>query len=268
MTHYKIIQGIKCYHAESAECYADYPSLGFDLTEQLEETHFWFRARNRILIQLILKYTQTAATFLEIGCGTGFFLRELAKQSNLQLTGSDIYLAGLRYAKAKLPHIQYLQFDVTRFQTNDLFNMIGSFDVLEHITEDNLVLKNIYQSLSINGYLLLTVPQYPFLWSHLDDFVKHKRRYRRKELIKQLQQAGFEITFQTSFVFVLFPFMLISRLLNLTSTKTNEFEQHVKIPKIMNWLFDKVMRIDELLIRLGISLPFGGSLIIMARKKC
>jgi hypothetical protein len=43
-------------------------------------------------------------------------------------------------------------------------------------------------------------------------------------------------------------------------------EKRVKFPNVLNWIFDLFMRIDEMLIRLGISLPFGGTLVVVARK--
>lgn len=87
---------------------------------------------------------------------------------------------------------------------------------------------------------MATVPQHSFLWSALDDMVYHKRRYRRAELVDRLREAGFEVRYVTSFLFLLFPAWV-------------------------NLLFDAVMRLDEAMIGMHRPLPWGGSLLIIAR---
>jgi SAM-dependent methyltransferase len=272
--YFEWIDGIKCYNPESAKSYDDYPSEGFALTDKIEASSFWCLSRARLLKQIIAKYAtgKSSIRFLELGCGTGFFIRELAKNKKFNITGSDIYLAGLKYAKEKLPGADFVQIDATSNYMHEQFDMIGAFDVIEHIEDDEMVIKNIYKSLLPKGYFIVTVPQYAFLWSKLDDIVKHKRRYSRTELLFKLRDGGFDIVFQSSFVFVLFPFMLISRLLDRKQSggdhvSQGEMEERVKLPKMINWFFDKLMRIDEFLIKCGVSLPVGGSLLVVARKK-
>ena len=121
-----------------------------------------------------------------------------------------------------------------------------------------------------DGFLIISVPQHMLLWSKLDEIVKHKRRYSRQDLIDKLKAINFDIDYVTSFVFVLFPLMLISRLLDKVDTtqqsEDHEFEKRVKFPKFLNSIFNVFMRIDEYLIRKRVSLPFGGTLIVVARK--
>jgi len=269
---FELIDGIKCYNPESAQEYNDYPSEGFDLTEKNEHASFWCRSRTRLLKQVINKYTynKEGVQFLELGCGTGFFIRELAKDKRFEITGSDIYLGGLKYAKTKLPEADFVQIDATSNYMDKKFDIIGAFDVIEHIEDDEKVIENVARSLRDEGYFIVTVPQYKFLWTQLDEWVKHKRRYSRKELIAKLKSGGFEIVYQSSFIFTLFPLMMLSRLTSRRSVpvedETKNVERLVKLSPVLNWLFDKVMYLDEYLIRLGFSLPFGGSLLVVARK--
>ena len=95
-----------------------------------------------------------------------------------------------------------------------------------------------------------------------------------KDLVAKLQENGFDISFATSFLFVLFPLMLISRILDKSGHKSGCNEQEslaldkrVKFTNSLNRIFDFFMRIDEFLIRLGISLPFGGTLVVIAKKR-
>ena len=87
-----------------------------------------------------------------------------------------------------------------------------------------------------------------------------------------LEGNGFEVTRRTSFVFTLFPLMLVSRLLDRKADAASAsddvaLEGRVTFPLLVNRLFDLVMRIDETLIRLGLPLPFGGTLVVVARKR-
>ena len=122
-----------------------------------------------------------------------------------------------------------------------------------------------------DGVLILSVPQHMSLWSNLDEIVKHKRRYSRRELLDKLEANGFEIERVTSFIFILFPLMLISRLLDRDRDQSESdqqgLEKRVKFSSFVNATCDIFMRIDEWLIRLGVSLPFGGTLVVVARKR-
>ena len=270
---YTVIEGIKCFSPEVANAYEDYPDSGFDLTDKNAQSSFWVSSRNRIFKNFVQENMSTICKtkFLEIGCGTGDFIQQIVQNENLEITGSEIYLKGLLYAKKNLPKVEFIQFDVTKGVVGEEFDLIVAFDVIEHIENDVSALTNINQMLTKNGVFIVSVPQHMFLWSNLDEIVKHKRRYSRRELVTKLQKNGFDISYATSFLFFLFPLMLISRMFDRgrdqTQSEEVSLEKRVKFSKVMNWIFDHFMRIDEALIRLGISLPFGGTLVVVARKR-
>lgn len=270
---YVMIDGIKCFSPEVASSYVDYPDNGFDLTDKNAENSFWVGSRNRLFKRIVQQHLLPTGrtTFLEIGCGTGDFIQQIAHTENLEITGSEVYLKGLAYAKKNLPNLDFVQFDVTQGKIGKQFDIITAFDVIEHIDNDNAALANINQMLNKNGVLILSVPQHMFLWSRLDEIVKHKRRYSKRELLTRLKENGFEISFATSFVFVLFPLMMLSRLFDKGRDKSQSdkyaLEKRVRFPRILNAILNVFMRVDEGLIKLGISLPFGGTLVVVARKR-
>ena len=272
---YTLVDGIKCFSPEVASSYEDYPDSGFDITDESEESSFWVRSRNRLFKKIVYDHVATTGKtkFLEIGCGTGNFIEQIVGNENLNVTGSEIYLKGLQYAKKNLPQVDFIQFDITQGTVGEEFDVIVAFDVIEHIEDDAVALQNVNKMLVKGGAFIMTVPQHMFLWSKLDEIVKHKRRYSRRELLAKLKSSGFDISYTTSFLFVLFPLMLISRLLDKGRGKQPqsdelelELERRVKFPSALNWFFDLFMRIDEVLIRMGLSLPFGGTLVVVARK--
>ena len=92
--------------------------------------------------------------------------------------------------------------------------MVGAFDVIEHISEDEEALAQLRRAVRPGGGVLVTVPQHPRLWSPADDYGEHKRRYRRRELVEKVSAAGLEIERITSFVSLLLPAMIASRFLD------------------------------------------------------
>jgi SAM-dependent methyltransferase len=266
------IDGFRCYSPELALACDDYPSEGFDVTAEVEGRSFWCQSRNRMLRQVIERFTERSRPLdmLEVGCGIGGVVGELRNVQNLRLTASEIYLQGLRYARSRFPDVDFIQLDAAHMPFQGDFDVVGAFDVLEHIEADDLVIRGVNEALRPGGIFIVTVPQYPWMWSSLDEVVHHKRRYRRSELLRKLRDANFSVVFCSSFVTTLFPVMAASRLLSRARTgpvdTKQAFASHVTLPAALNRLFDGVMRIDELVLRGGFSLPFGGSLLAVARK--
>jgi SAM-dependent methyltransferase len=147
---------------------------------------------------------------------------------------------------------------------------VGAFDVLEHIHDDEKVMQNLYQSLKPGGYFFLTVPQHPFLWSFQDDFAGHKRRYTRSELLEKLLRTGFCVDYVSSFCTSVFPLLVLVRRARKAPSKTSDQMQQAlaefQISAPLNSILRAVIRLDEVLIARDCSLPFGGSLVAVARK--
>jgi SAM-dependent methyltransferase len=269
---YETIDGFRCYAPAVANDGADYPLDGFDVTAELEARSFWCRARNRILRDVFEAFTDHSRQIdvLDIGCGIGGVVRALSALPHLRLTGSEIYVRGLRYARMKLPAVEFIQLDATDIPFHDAYDAVGAFDVLEHIEADERVIDQVRHALRPGGLFVVTVPQYPWMWSRLDNLVHHKRRYTRAELVGKLEAAGFAIEYATSFVSALFPFMLASRVVSRFRAATDDHRQNfateVTLPPLLNRLFDWVMRVEEVALRRHISLPFGGSLLVVARR--
>lgn len=185
----------------------------FSRLARLEGDNFWFCSRNCLILWAIKRYFSGASNFFEIGCGTGFVLSAIEKAfPGFSLYGSDIFTEGLNFAKRRLHKVTLLQMDAQKIPFEDEFDVIGAFDVLEHAEKDELVLSQMHQALHAGGGLILTVPQHKFLWSRFDEASCHWRRYNASGLIAKVKAAGFKIIKTTSFVSLLLPFMLLSRL--------------------------------------------------------
>ncbi len=162
------------------------------------------------------------------------------------------------------PGVPLLQVDARDIPYVEEFDVLGAFDVLEHIDEDEAVLRAMCEALRPGGGLLLTVPQHPFLWSAVDDWSRHRRRYTRADLLGKLAAAGFQAIRATSFSTLLLPAILLARARPLPAEFDPCFE--LRIHPALNTLFGGLASIERALIRLGCSFPAGGSLFVVARR--
>ena len=242
------------------------PALFAELAK-LEERNFWFRARNRLSVWALQHQMPAFADFLEVGCGTGYVLQGVAAAfPAAHLCGTEAQTEGLQFAAARVPRAAFLQMDARCMPFDREFDVIGAFDVIEHIKEDETVLAQMHRALRPGGSLLLTVPQHPFLWSEYDVRAHHVRRYTSGELRQKLARAGFRIVKMTSFVSVLLPLMMLSRLTRRTDAADYDPLAELRIGALANALLERALDAERLLIRAGLSLPFGGSLLAVARR--
>ncbi|MDD5389279.1 MAG: class I SAM-dependent methyltransferase [Gallionellaceae bacterium] len=233
----------------------------------MEASNFWFRARNRLIVWALRRHFPQMRRYLEIGCGTGYVLAGVAQAyPEASLTGSEVFSVGLPYAARRVGKAELLQMDARRIPYREEFDAIGAFDVLEHIEEDEVVLSEMLRAVRPDGGIVLTVPQHPWLWSRQDEYARHVRRYRIGELREKVLRAGFKVEFETTFVSLLLPAMLASRLAQRKASADSDPLMELRLPNLINWAFESVMYLERQLIRLGIRFPVGGSLLLIARK--
>jgi len=237
----------------------------FELLVTLEAKNFWFCARNRLLLWALQSYFPEMQTFLEIGCGTGFVLSSIERAfPALKLWGSEIFTKGLSVASHRLSRTQLFQMDARYIPFESEFDVIGAFDVLEHIREDTTVLAELFQAVKTG--IILTVPQHLWLWSQADEHAHHVRRYHLQELRKKVTDAGFQVVYTTSFVSLLLPLMLLSRLGKPKGKQDYDPTDELKLPPWINGILETILNLERFLIQRGISFPIGGSLLLIAKK--
>lgn len=241
-----------------------FPSEYYAELAAAEPNHFWFQARKELILWAIKEYFAQHDSFLEIGCGTGYILNNIVERyENMQIYGSELYGPILSEVTKSKDNTTLFQMDARNIPFENEFDLIGAFDVLEHIQEDITVLKQIHKALKINGGVLMTVPQHPWLWSKTDEYLQHFRRYTAGDIKNKLNTAGFRIKRSTSFISLLLPLMIASRCLQKKDYKPS---QELKINSSLNSLLQMIFRMEFMLIKRGINFPAGGSLFIVAEK--
>ena len=234
---------------------------------RLESGNYWFRARNALLIWALQRYFPQARDYLEIGCGTGYVLSGVAAgRPDLRLHASEISSRGLPFAAGRVPQAELLQMDARAIPFIEHFDIIGMFDVLEHIEDDCGVLAQANRALRPGGGLIVTVPQHRFLWSRYDEHAHHVRRYTAAEIAGKVTAAGFRIMMTTSFVSLLLPLMLLSRRARPAPSGAYDVLAELKVGAVTNTLLAAVLAFERGLIRCGIRFPAGGSRLLLAQR--
>ena len=237
-----------------------------DLLMKYEDRHWWFQSRNRLILELIRKFSRANEHILEIGCGNGLVTEAISKAfPDSKIVGTEFLDAGLINARKRLPDISFEQLDARDLDESRVFDIICAFDVLEHIDADFEVMKAVHTALRDQySRFFITVPQHMSLWSKADVFAKHERRYTFADMQQKLHDAGFVVEYRTSFVFLLSPLMFLSRRVKQRSEKYDP-EDEFRISRMGNMILSSVMSLEALLRRVGMPMPFGGSLVVVAR---
>ncbi|MBI5927704.1 MAG: class I SAM-dependent methyltransferase [Chloroflexi bacterium] len=256
-----------------------YDPAFFSLLFEVEDRHFWFRTRNHIIRQLVQQIALDLPfnyRVLEVGCGTGNVLRQLeqvcAKDS---VMGMDLFWDGLHYAQKRVT-CPLIQGDMHNPPFGVKFDLIGLFDVLEHLPDDSQVLTDLYQMLAPGGKLLLTVPAHTSLWSYFDEASHHYRRYQKSDLQQKLTSAGYEIEYISYYMMSIFPLVWLGRRLASLANQPKDRQladanemasRELKITPGVNGLLTAWLMQESRLIAGRKQLPIGTSLLAIARKK-
>jgi SAM-dependent methyltransferase len=220
--------------------------------EEAEETlAFWPNRKSRLILRLL-----EGKSVIDIGCGVGS-LTQFISQAGYETTALDTSHECLRRAKMKGLRADFVQGDICN---SSLGRRIGYFDsavmseVIEHIRDDELALRNAFSLLKPNGVLIVTAPAFMFLYGPHDRNVWHQRRYTSQSLTCKLRSVGFIIEFWRYWnVPGMFGWLLSSKLLGSSPNK-------LSFPRVRE-IYDQWLRIEDCL-----RFPFGLTIVAKARK--
>ena len=222
--------------------------------------HFWYKSRRDLingLFGMVFENYNCRRLILEIGCGVGYQIPILRKWGVVE--GFDINPDAVNIAIKNGFHVKVKDVEKDNIDI-DKFDVICLFDVLEHIKNDNKLIKKICDSLKNEAFLFLSVPAYNFLFSNHDRAMNHFRRYNKKQLVFLLEKSGFKIIKSNYWNFFLFPCVLLMRLLksflNLFFKKESYQSEASDLPILDNRIFYKILMFENYLIKRNFRFPF------------
>jgi SAM-dependent methyltransferase len=233
----------------------------------LEERHWWFLGRRVILLRAIDEWTTVRdGRVLDFGCGTGAMLPHLERYGTVSAVDGDERAVEFchRRGRAEVQHLP--PGEPLPFATAS-FDLVTSFDVLEHIEDDVAALRELGRVLRPGGTAALAVPAFMLLWGDQDAISHHFRRYRWPQLRERIQAAGLEPLHHSYFNSLLFPPIAAIRLGRrvLRPPRSDESDFHIG-PQALNSVLARLLAAEAPFVARR-KLPFGVSLLVIAERQ-
>lgn len=228
----------------------------FKLLNQMERS-WWYRGRIAAVRAALFRSDILQATeVLDYGAGFGGMSGTLSTFSN----SIDAYEPDgeARVALAARGYRHVFVSDTEALAHH--YDLIGLFDVVEHIEHDGAFLKAAHDALKEGGVLAITVPAFPFLWSAHDVSHRHFRRYTKASMRALLESFGYKVEYISYWNMLLFLPAAVMRLFGRTG------ESALGLPRWIDTLFFAVVKLESLVMR-HMPLPFGTGLVVVARKR-
>lgn len=235
---------------------------------QLEKDNWWFRGRRKIFLNFLNNFDgeRKQRRILDVGCGTGIMLNYLTQYG--QVEGIDISRRAIAFCRVRgFTQVHLGDAQKLPFQNNS-FDIVTAFDTLEHVKNDQLALKEFYRVLRPGGFILITVPALPLIWSSHDIAHRHFRRYRQSDIVKKVKESRLKPTRITYINSLLFLPAFLFRLSIGIFNKLGVFKGHtdlVGMPRLVNSLLAQVFSLETNLLKF-VNFPLGITLLVQAEK--
>jgi SAM-dependent methyltransferase len=229
---------------------------------ELDQRHWWYRARREILSDLIRREAALpkGSLILEVGCGTGHnfeMLGQFGHVDAIELDDDSRSLAEQRLGRSistsPLPALAGIP--------DRHYELIVALDVIEHIDDDKAAVAAIAGKLKPGGKFVMTVPAHPWMWSAHDTVNHHKRRYSKRALRDLIEGSPLRLDKISYFNSLLFPAAIAERLASKVRGKDTGDLALPAAP--LNAALERVFAVERHLVG-RVPLPPGLSLFAVA----
>jgi SAM-dependent methyltransferase len=239
-----------------------FPAVGHGILRGLRDGHFWFDHRKACILDVVRACLKdsTGARILEFGCGDGDVLAALSREHTA--FGLERRLEDLTAAR-RSGSLSVVAGEGGAPPFSRSFDLVGLFDVVEHV-EDDVGLLRIASSLARpRGWVLLTVPADPALWTTLDEYAGHHRRYTRAMVDDLFREASLELVSVAPMFRVLWP-LARARAAVRGTRPVEDPESEYRVGALSNRLVSAALRAERRLFRRS-SRGYGTSWLAAAR---
>jgi SAM-dependent methyltransferase len=256
----------------------EYDEAGFKTLLAMQERHFWYRGRHRFLLAAVDRFlpnTLARNDVIDLGGGVGGWLRYLTQNRRAglgQVALADSSLEALKLAETVLPpEAQRYQVDLMQLHMYEQWDAAFLLDVMEHLPDDLQALREARDSLKPGGYLFVTTPAFPKLWSYNDEMAHHLRRYRLADFVGLARESGLTLCDNRYFMFFLSPAYWLSRIkpsfTTMSLAQKNELivNQHQVPNPLINGVLSAVFAAETPLGHY-LRFPFGTSILAVFKK--
>lgn len=239
----------------------------YALMATAEERMWWYRAMHaHVLDWSGVMRAGPLLRVLDAGCGTGGVLKGCAKQAlrPVDLFGLDFDAQACAYTASKT-HAAVTRGTINALPFGDRhFDLVISADVLSNrFVDETAALREFHRCLVPGGRLILNLPAYEWMMGEHDRHVHNGRRYTRKRIIDRLATVGLTARRSTYWNTIPFPVMALHRKVFARRQDASDVRLY---PAPVEAVFNAAMAIEQLWLRTGLSLPFGGSVLVEAER--
>ena len=255
----------------SSHAKLSFPEGGHEAGFRIEDESFWFAHRNECIAAALRGHT-IDGPFLDVGGGNGAVSKALENRG-LRTVLLEPGPEGAHNARVRgLRTVVNATLEDAHF-ADGTFAAAGAFDVIEHIADDDAILREVHRVLRPNGIMCVTVPAYEWLWSSEDVLAGHHRRYTLPRLEKVLTRCGFEVGYQTYFFAPLTLPMFLMRSVphrlhrrSEAAVEETASKQHTPSP-LARKVMDALLAPELARIARGHTIPVGTSCLAVALKR-
>lgn len=247
----------------------DYSQDGTIAQREVLKTHFWFGSRAKLIGAALSRCRRSTGgtKLVEYGCSNGYVMSKLEAEG-WEVAGVDMHIEGLRNAET-CTRGPLICGRIENVSFADPVDVVGLFDVIEHLENDTDILRHASEQLAPGGIVLVTVPAMMSLWSTFDVMLGHKRRYSRNDLVSLLKRVPLEIIdVYHAFSFGAPLLWLQRRVLKARNQLPMESRRYFMKPPnpLLNRILSVLADVERWFIGLGVPPPFGTSLVGIARR--
>lgn len=251
--------------------HVSYPDGYHDFHYPLEDQSFWYRHRNRIILEAVRAFPPTGGPIADVGGGNGYVARGLERAGFLTVMIEPGLTGVLNACRRGVRHVICSTVEDAGLRDGCLGG-VGLFDVLEHLEDPTRFLEMLRGKLAASGRVYATVPAFDTLWSAEDDRSGHFRRYTLRSLAKVFAQAGLRVEYATYFFWFLpFPVFLVRSVptsLGLRRSFTPSLFRREYMPcgERLGRVVDRLLAAEVGMVSREGRIPFGSSCLVVARR--